>query len=90
MLAGSDCLFALPDKCVRTLNKRDARADINKVMVARRIPERTGPIRREPTREKVLVYLPLRGTVMPLLQANAVLKDREPYVLMAQSIRRPG
>jgi hypothetical protein len=75
---------------VRSLNIFCASADTNSVMVARRISERTGPIKREPTRDKVLVYLPLRGTVMPLLQANAVLKDREPYVLIAQTIRRPS
>jgi len=37
---------------------------------------------RDRTRAEILVYLPLRGTVMSLLQANAILREREPYVLM--------
>jgi hypothetical protein len=38
--------------------------------------------KRDQTRAEILVYLPLRGTVMSLLQANAILREREPYVLM--------
>jgi hypothetical protein len=37
----------------------------------------------------VLVYLPLRGAVMPLQEANQVLGEREPYVLMPLRERRP-
>jgi hypothetical protein len=59
-------------------------------MVARQIASKRGPIKSEPVREQVLVYLPLRGTVMPLLAANAILKEREPYVLLAQQNRRPA
>ena len=44
--------------------------------------------KRDRTRAEVLVYLPLRGTVMSLLQANAVLRDREPYVLMQPGDRQ--
>ena len=44
--------------------------------------------KRDQTRAKILVYLPLRGTVMSLLQANAVLREREPYVLMNPADRR--
>jgi hypothetical protein len=44
--------------------------------------------KRDRTRSEILVYLPLRGTVMTLLQANAILRDREPYVLMQPGERR--
>ena len=43
---------------------------------------------RDRTRAEILVYLPLRGTVMSLLQANAVLREREPYVLMTPGDRQ--
>lgn len=36
----------------------------------------------------VLVYLPLRGAVMPLQEANQILGEREPYVLMPLHHRR--
>lgn len=36
----------------------------------------------------VLVYLPLRGAVMPLQEANQILGEREPYVLMPSRQRR--
>ena len=45
--------------------------------------------KRDRTRAEIYVYLPLRGTVMSLLQANAVLREREPYVLM-RSGERPA
>ena len=36
----------------------------------------------------VMVYLPLRGAVMPIQEANQILADREPYVLMPLRERR--
>jgi hypothetical protein len=45
--------------------------------------DNTAAAQRNQSRDSILVYLPLRGTVMTLLQANAVLRAREPYVLMA-------
>ncbi len=58
-------------------------ADINDVMEMERTPVQPRIVtKRDRTRAEIYVYLPLRGTVMSLLQANAVLREREPYVLM--------
>ena len=51
--------------------------------------DNTAAAKRNLDRDRILVYLPLRGTVMTLLQANAVIRAREPYVLMAPE-RSPG
>lgn len=52
-----------------------------------KVRENTAAAKRNLGRDKILVYLPLRGTVMTLLQANAVLRAREPYVLMTPGER---
>jgi hypothetical protein len=57
------------------------------VVVEAKERDNTAAAKRNQAREKILVYLPLRGTVMTLLQANAVLRAREPYVLMARGAR---
>lgn len=67
------------------------RADIKIVMEAKQNVSSFSPrlpTERDRTRAGVLVYLPLRGTVMSLLQANAVLREREPYVLMTPGVRQ--
>jgi len=66
-------------------------ADIKDVMEAEQTVSPLVPritTQRDRTRAEILVYLPLRGTVMSLLQANAVLREREPYVLMTPGDRQ--
>lgn len=62
---------------------------MNDVMEAQRTSVQPRIVtKRDRKRAEIYVYLPLRGTVMSLLQANAVLRDREPYVLMQSGDRQ--
>jgi hypothetical protein len=66
-------------------------ADTKSVMEAEHPASSYAPritTQRDRTRAEILVYLPLRGTVMSLLQANAILREREPYVLMTPGDRQ--
>ena len=88
LLAGRSEVARSPAGPRKQLIRAAAAAD--RIDVGEAKERETAAARRNQAREKVLVYLPLRGTVMTLLQANAVLRAREPYVLLTSSVRPPS